>query len=155
MSQISTMISIKIKTLAAELIAGFLLLLFAYTAAYKIIDNELFVFQMRLAPFPYMVQLAPFLGWLIPGVELMSAFGLLFDRYRLKSLYGSVILLAIFEFYIATMMLSGSHLPCTCGGIISTMSWKAHLFFNAVCICLGIFAIKQYKKNHNHNSLII
>jgi hypothetical protein len=155
MSQISTITSIKIKTLAAELITGFLLVLFAYTGTCKIIDNELFVFQMRLAPFPYMVQLAPFFGWLVPAVELMIAFGLLVTRYRLKSLYAAVVLLVIFEFYITTMMLSGSHLPCTCGGIISTMSWKAHLFFNAACVFLGMFAIKQYKKNHNDHSPII
>jgi len=155
MNQISMTNSGKIKTLAGEIITGLLLLLFAYTATYKVIDNELFVFQMRLAPFPYMVRLAPFFGWLIPGVELMIAFGLVFARYRLKSLYVSVILLVVFEIYIATMMFSGSHLPCTCGGIIATMSWKAHLLFNAACIFLGIFAIKQYKKNHNDNSLII
>jgi len=45
------------------------------------------------------------------------------------------------------MLLSGQHLPCTCGGIISKMSWKQHLGFNALFILVGLIGIIKTKKN--------
>jgi hypothetical protein len=128
-----------------DVVTSLLVLLFVYTGVSKLIENDLFVFQMRLAPLPIMVNLAPYLGWIIPTVELLIATGLLINRFRLLALYSSVALLMLFMGYIITMMLSGSHLPCTCGGIISTMSWKAHLVFNFTFIILGLLAIKQSK----------
>jgi hypothetical protein len=120
-----------------------LLLLFAYTATSKLIEHGLFVFQMRLAPLPYMINLAPILGWLIPTIEAILAAALYTQRYYIKALYGSGILLCLFEAYIVAMMLSGSHLPCSCGGIISTLSWKAHLVINALLVLLTIIALRM------------
>jgi putative oxidoreductase len=123
-----------------------LLVLFAYTATIKFLDYNKFVFQMRLAPLPLMKFAAPMLGWLMPAIEMAIAIGLLFIRFRLTALYTSVILLLVFEIYIIGMLLSGHDLPCTCGGIISKMSWKQHLAFNAIFILVGLTGILQYRK---------
>jgi putative oxidoreductase len=128
-----------------KVITALFVLLFAYTATSKFLDYNLFVFQMRLAPLPMMILVAPILGWLMPSIELIIAISLLFGRFRLNALYASVILLLIFEFYIVGMLLSRQHLPCTCGGIISTMSWKQHLIFNGVFIAIGLTAIVKLK----------
>ena len=128
-----------------QTITTLFVLLFAYTATSKFLDYSLFVFQMRLAPLPMMILLAPILGWLMPFIELIIAVSLLFGRFRLNALYASVILLLIFDFYIVGMLLSHQHLPCTCGGIISMMSWKQHLIFNGVFIAAGLSAILQLK----------
>jgi hypothetical protein len=133
-----------------ETVTLLLIILFAYTAASKFLDYDKFVFQMRLAPVPVMLWLAPTLGWLVPVIETLLVIGLsigLFNpRLLHKSLLASITLLSLFEIYITAMLLTGRHLPCTCGGIISTMSWQLHLVFNAVFIVLGVLAIR-YPKN--------
>ena len=133
-----------------ELIPVLLILLFTYTATSKFLDYDKFVFQMRLAPVPLMIPLAPVLGWVVPLVEtiiaLVLALGYFNSRLKIWGLYASVILLSAFEIYIAIMLLSGSHLPCTCGGIISQMGWKQHLFFNGFFIIGGFLTIKYSEK---------
>jgi hypothetical protein len=49
--------------------------------------------------------------------------------------------------YIAIMLLSGSHLPCTCGGIISDVGWKEHLYFNGLFIIISILSIRHLQKH--------
>jgi putative oxidoreductase len=134
------------KELLLECCIFLLLLLFTYTAISKFLDYGLFVFQMQRAPLPLMKSVAPILGWLMPTIEMLIVIGLLITRFRLKALCSSVILLTMFEIYITGMLLANQHLPCTCGGIISTMSWKQHLFFNAFFISIGIIAIIRVKK---------
>jgi hypothetical protein len=111
---------------------------------------------MRLAPVPLMKILAPILGWLVPAVEFILAValavGMFLPAIKIKAIQGSVLLLVVFEIYIAIMLLSGSHLPCTCGGIISTMGWKQHLFFNAFFIIVAFFSIKYLKKHITSSS---
>jgi len=101
------------KPILTEIFAALLLLLFAYTATSKFLDYNLFVFQMKRAPLPFMQTVAPLLGWLLPVVEMVIVFGLLIARFRLRALYGSVILLIVFEVYITGMLLTNLHLPCT------------------------------------------
>jgi hypothetical protein len=137
-------------SIITKIIIFLFVLLFAYTSTSKFLDYQLFVFQMRLAPLPGMTTLAPILGWVIPVIESLLVIGLLSTRYCVKSLYTSVILLLLFEAYITAMLLTGRHLPCTCGGIISTLGWKTHLLFNAVYIALGLFAIRQFKHLEHH-----
>ena len=118
-------------------------LLFAYTALSKFLDYNLFVFQMRRAPLPLIQAMAPVLGWIVPLIEICLVIGLLTNRYSSKAQIASVGLLIIFEFYITGMLLSGYPLPCSCGGIISKMSWKQHLIFNAAFIIIGLAGILQ------------
>jgi uncharacterized membrane protein YphA (DoxX/SURF4 family) len=128
-----------------------LCLLFVYTAASKFLDFDKFVFQMRLAPVPLMKILSPVLGWVVPVIEMVIAIslavGFFYPAVKTKGLYASVILLSAFEIYITIMLLSGSHLPCTCGGIISQMGWKQHLFFNGFFIIVGILSIRYLQKH--------
>jgi hypothetical protein len=117
----------------------------------KFLDYDKFVFQMRLAPVPLMKIFASFLGWVVPAIEMVIAIsltvGFFYPAIKTKGLYASVMLLSTFEIYIGIMLLSGSDLPCTCGGIISNMGWKEHLFFNAFFIIGGILSIKYLQKH--------
>jgi len=137
-------------TYLKEVVPLLLIILFVYTATSKFLDYEKFVFQMRLAPVPFMKPLAPILGWTAPIVEMIIAIVLALGcfTYSLKrrGLLASVILLSAFEIYIIIMLLSGSPLPCTCGGIISQMGWKQHLIFNGFFIIGGILTIKYSEK---------
>lgn len=132
-----------------EICIALIVLLFAYTGVSKFLDYDKFVFQMRLAPLPLMIILAPVLGVVMPVIELLIAMALLFNPTRLKALYATIGLLIAFEFYISGMMLTGRHLPCTCGGIISEMGWGQHLLFNMLFILISIttiYLIKNIKR---------
>ena len=133
-----------------QLVTLLLIALFTYTATSKFLDYDKFVFQMRLAPVPLMSLLAPVLGWVVPAIEMLIAItlaaGFFYVPLKIKGLWASVILLTIFEVYIMAMLLSGSHLPCTCGGIISQMGWKQHLIFNAFFIIGGMLSINFLRK---------
>lgn len=132
-------------TFFKELVPILLILLFSYTATSKFLDFHKFVFQMSLAPVPLMKTFAPILGWVVPTLEFLIittlAIGFFYPTIKKGGLYASVLLLIVFEIYIATMLLSGSHLPCTCGGIISTMGWTQHLWFNGFFIIAGTLSI--------------
>jgi len=111
-----------------------LILLFGYTAFSKLMEYDKFIFQMRLAPVPFMRWAAPILAWLVPLMELgivaMLVGGLFKERWRLAGFFSSFCLLLSFQIYISMMMLSGSKLPCTCGGLVSSLSWGYHLLLN-------------------------
>jgi len=147
----------------ADIVSFLLLILFVYTATSKFLDYDKFVFQMKLAPLPLMKLTAPILGWLIPTIEVLLAItlaiGIIESGYQLTGIYASLILLFLFEIYISGMLFSGMKLPCTCGGIISKMSWKQHLSFNALFIILSLTAIAtskklKYKPNLTTNQVI-
>ncbi|MDB4918416.1 MauE/DoxX family redox-associated membrane protein [Mucilaginibacter sp.] len=143
-----------------EVISVLLIILFTYTATSKLLEYDKFVFQMRLAPVPYIIPLAPFIGILVILAELLIVVALLTKKFRLWGLFASLFLLISFEIYISTMLISGLNLPCSCGGIISFMGWKQHLFFNGAFIVLCIIGIVFCKKqnvlregpadNHSH-----
>lgn len=128
-----------------------LMLLFGYTAFSKLLEYDKFIFQMRLAPAPLMAWAAPVLAWLLPMVEFlivgMLIVGLYSERYRFVGFYASFFLLLIFQVYIFIMLFSGSKLPCTCGGIISKMSWTQHLWYNGAFMLVAVLpVIMHYKR---------
>lgn len=129
------------------IITSLVILLFMYTAISKLLDYNKFVFQMRLTPIPFIWQVAPVLGIVLPILELALTTLIFFDRTRLIGFWTSLVLMFLFEGYIFWMKLveyqTGVKLPCTCGGIISKMSWTTHFIFNAVFIVLMIIAIKK------------
>lgn len=131
--------------------AVFVILLFSYTAVSKLSDYKTFVFQMQLAPLPLIKTVAPFIGRILPWVEIVLALMLSVERTRKLAAKIALILMILFEIYISWMQIvsiqTGIKLPCTCGGIISSLGWVQHLFFNALVILLLALSIHWQKKN--------
>lgn len=129
----------------AELIsfisAILLIILFGYAASSKVSSYREFVAQMELAPLKIMKSNAGILGWFIPLIEILIVMLLAKEGWRREGFFASLTLLAVFEIYIAAMLLSGMDLPCTCGGIISKLSWKDHLLFNGFFIVVAILPL--------------
>lgn len=128
-----------------------LVMLFGYTAFSKLLEYDKFIFQMRLAPAPLMAWAAPLLAWLVPVVEFLIVgllvMGLYVERWWFTGFYASFFLLLVFQIYIIVMLFSGAKLPCTCGGIISKMSWTQHLWFNgAFMLVAALPVIMHYKR---------
>jgi len=123
-----------------NLITAALIFLWVYAAMSKLINYEQSRSQMLNQVFSK--NIAKFLVWAVPLTELLLSGLLSFFKTRLIGLYGSLILLISFTVYIGLVM---NHVfgrvPCSCGGVLSKMSWEQHLIFNVVFIVLTIGAI--------------
>jgi hypothetical protein len=136
-----------------EIISFLLILLFVYAAFSKLFEYNTFKFQLTNSLF--LKSFAGMIAWFIPAMELIVAALLTVKHTRRIGLYGSFILLLIFTIYIAGMLLSGIHLPCSCGGIIQHLTWKQHLLFNLFFLVLAFTGIELETKpklqmSHQH-----
>jgi hypothetical protein len=130
-------------TLLTNLISSSFIFLFAYTAISKLLEYKSFAFTLSESPLIH--KGAGVLAWLIPASELVIVLLLFFSTTQLKGLYGAVLLLLVFTSYLILMLLSDSKLPCSCGGVISGMSWKEHVGFNILFMVLGGIGIRRKK----------
>jgi hypothetical protein len=136
-----TLLSIRL----TNLIAFLLIFLFVYTAGNKLFSHATFTAQLR--GYPLLKTYRQVFSWVVPVAELLVAGLLLLPPYRLIGLYASLILLSLFTCYVLLLMVvAAGHLPCPCGGILSTMSWPGHMAFNTACIGLTVIAIWSVKK---------
>lgn len=131
------------KAITNEIICVLLILLYSYTAFSKSLRYESFVNVLERSPL--IGKGAATAGWLLPTVEFSVALLLLFPQTRKYGLYFSVVLLLLFTGYLIYMVLFAATLPCSCGGVISNMTWKQHIFFNLFFIIINIAAIRSYR----------
>jgi len=118
-----------------ELIAAAFILLFAYTGFSKLIDHEVFLNALQHSPVTS--PLSGALVYLVPIDELAVAGLLLIPAFRRVGFLLATLAMAIFTTYIAWLLLTAEELPCSCGGVISALSWKQHLVFNIFFLALG------------------
>ena len=127
------------KAFLLELICAWFFLLFIYTGISKLLTYRTFVWDLGRDPL-IGHTLAVLIGIILPVLEIIIGIMLLSPPQRKKGLYGLLILLASFTFYIRYML----HSPirhCTCGGVLRTMTWKQHFWFNVGCVLLSIGGI--------------
>ena len=129
---------------AAFFISIVLIFLFAYTAGSKLIDSKGFI--AVLSQVPLIGRGAGVVAILLPLAELLIALLLIFERTRLLGLWASLVLLVLFTVYLGYMVLFVAHLPCSCGGVVSRMSWRQHVVFNSGLIVLTMIGIRSMKK---------
>lgn len=127
------------KSNAVLLIASLFVLLFVYTALSKWLSLE--SFRAVIAQSPLVGRYPGVIAWLLPAVELWVAGLLLFNGSRRLGLYASLALMILFTGYILFMLLVAPQLPCSCGGVLQVLSWRAHIFFNLCWILLALSAI--------------
>lgn len=114
--------------------------LWVYAAMSKVLNYEQSRMQMMNQVFPAMINAV--LLWVIPITELFIAGLLLFSKSRTAGLILSAILLFLFSGYVLLVMLNVfGRIPCSCGGIISKLSWGQHLVFNLTFLALAILGL--------------
>lgn len=138
---------------AIQIICTLLILLFVYAGVSKLLGYA--EFRMQLGRAPFIASYAGIIAWLVPTIELVIVAMLTIMRTRKMGLYASLILMIIFTGYIAGMLLSGTHLPCSCGGVINGLSWGQHLMFNIFFILLSITGIALVKMENKLMTLKI
>jgi hypothetical protein len=134
--------------LIADSISAMVLLLLLYAAFSKLADYAAFKFSLERSPL--LRPFAPSITWLLPAVEITIAVLLFIPSTRSKGLYGALCLISLFTVYLAAMLLFSPGLPCNCGGVLKSLSWPQHIFFNLFFILLSAIGILLYKK-HQQN----
>lgn len=124
-----------------------LTILFVYTAVSKL--NQLDVFQLRLERMPYISSYASLISVGVPFLELVIAGLLWFPKHRTIALYASFILLGLFATYIIIVLRYSDSIPCSCGGVISTLGWRDHILLNISFMVLALLGILWSKKQYN------
>jgi uncharacterized membrane protein YphA (DoxX/SURF4 family) len=142
---------LKKKNTYVEIICALLIILFIYTGLNKMMDIDKFKYEMGRSPF--IQDMSGFIAYTLPAGEMLLALLLIIKRTRLLGLYLSFALMALFTGYIWLMLNYAYDLPCSCGGIISKMSWHQHLVFNAVFTGLAIVAVVLQSKINSANSI--
>jgi hypothetical protein len=134
-----------------EMIVVAYTILFLYTSISKLMDYT--VFKEQVAASPILAPVSKLIAGGLPWTEILVTVLLIVPRWRLKGLYASLFLMTAFTIYIAATLAFSDHIPCSCGGIISEMSWTQHLIFNTVFIGLAITGIVLTKKVLKSNKL--
>jgi len=129
----------KSNTRIAEFISYFFILLFCYAAISKLLDFE--NFQNQVSESPLLNEFSQILPYTVIIIEFLIAGLLCYRKTRTTGLIGSFVLMLVFTGYIALLLSTSQHLPCSCGGILEKMSWHQHLYFNMGCVILTIIAL--------------
>ncbi|MES2457899.1 MAG: MauE/DoxX family redox-associated membrane protein [Bacteroidota bacterium] len=137
-------LSTKNRLLITDVICYLFVLLFVYTAAGKLITIE--TFKDVLTKYPLLSGYSTIIAYLIPVSELLVATLLIIPATKKYGIIASLGLMTLFITYIIYMFVTKSSLPCSCGGIISKLSWQQHIWFNSIFVLLALLALKIYKK---------
>lgn len=127
------------RKLAVYFLTLLFIFLFSYAALSKLISYS--VFKDQLTQVPFLAFAAPFLIWAIPGVELLVVVLLLWPSLRRWGILAFLGLMIVFTGYLVYTLYFSPYTPCSCGGIISGMSWKSHILFNLLFIGLAVLAL--------------
>jgi len=118
--------------------------LFVYTAREKLLDHERFL--AGLSRVGFIGKWALPLSFLVPAAELLTALLLLFAKSNRLGLLCFIGVMGLFSVYILVALIWLEKLPCHCGGIIESLSWREHLLFNLGFIALAGLALKLKRK---------
>jgi len=123
-----------------EVITALLVVLFTYTAVSKLVDiND---FRETMYNQPFSLWLGDIVTWLVPVAELLVVALLLIAPLRIWGLFMSFSLMLTFSIYVALVYANAfGRVPCSCGGVIASMSWGAHLVFNIAFTGLSAIAL--------------
>ncbi len=128
------------RKITVEVIVFLYNLLFVYAAVSKLIGYERFIAQLKQSPLLY--AYAETIVWVIPGLELGITLMFVFQRTRALGLYFATGLMVGFTAYILAILYLSPVVPCSCGGVLEVMGWKAHLGFNLGFVALGFIGIR-------------
>ncbi|TGV03605.1 MauE/DoxX family redox-associated membrane protein [Flavivirga rizhaonensis] len=140
----------KTKNILLEIICLLLVVLFVYAATNKMFD---FVnFKRQLGESPLLGDFSNVVAWFIPTIEIIIAFLLVIPKFKAWGLYASLILMSLFTIYLFIILnfVPREDIPCSCGGILNKMGWKAHIYFNLFFVIMAATGIKvhSYQKKH-------
>lgn len=116
-----------------------LILLWSSTGLSKLLEYSQFTEQITTI---LGEDLAKPVSITIPSLELIAAMTLPFQKTRTFGLYLSLTLMTAFTAYVI-LVITGyfGPAPCTCGGIITALSWKQHLAINIILLLITLYSL--------------
>jgi hypothetical protein len=131
-----------------KIVIASLVLLWSYTASVKLLNINEFRQQMLKQALP--LSLNKSLVWMLPSVEVLTTALLLLKRLQHLGLWVSFMLMLSFSGYVG-LVVAGYYkrIPCSCGGVLQSMSWNIHLGFNLFFLLLtyiGIFLSNRERR---------
>ena len=124
---------------AFDFISALFIALFAYTAVDKL--RHLPTFNNSLQGSTLLKNYEPVLRYAVPTIEMLLVVLLLLPKTRLAGLIGATTLMAVFTLYVGLVLSTPTNVPCSCGGIVASLSWSGHLWVNGIFTGLGTVAI--------------
>ncbi len=126
----------KTKNTIIDIICILLITLWIYTAMSKLMDFA--VFKVQLSRQAFISGYATLFAWLLPLIELVAAMLLMFSITRKAGLLLSFSLMTVFTAYIG-MIAFGivEKTACSCGGVLSSLGFKEHFWFNLFFLALS------------------
>jgi len=116
-----------------------LIILWTYAAIGQVLQWE--NFRIRMSQFPFIGEYGGILVWLVPGIEIVIALLFFFPRLKDEAYLASFILLLVFTAYIIVVLNFADSVPCSCNGVIGSLSWKEHIIFNVGFGLLSLFGL--------------
>lgn len=134
-----------------ECICYLLVILFVYAAVSKLLVFQ--DFKVQIGKSPMLTTFRDWLVWIVPLLEIGIALSLLSPRFKVLGLYASFGLMISFTTYIIIILKFVDHIPCSCGGILESLGWKEHLFFNSFFIFISFVGILIYSSRNKKKTL--
>lgn len=136
------------KEILISLLAGFIIILFFYTGFSKILDMRDFHGAMHKQPLPQ--WLITTLIWTLPSIEIIVAILLLIAKTRKIGFILSTILMLSFTIYVGLGIAHAfKYVPCSCGGVIRTLTWPQHFVFNVLFLGIAVIGLLLEKSQKN------
>ncbi|MBW7941213.1 MAG: hypothetical protein H3C64_02195 [Candidatus Kuenenia stuttgartiensis] len=133
------------KTKPFDWITAAFIILFTFTAVNKLLDSS--TFRIALVQSPLLAYYADFLGVAVPVTELVIVAMLIVSATRKIGIWLSLFLIIIFTFYISYLLLFVRDMPCNCGRILKSLSWKSQLTVNLLLIAITGYALFDLKRS--------
>jgi putative oxidoreductase len=96
-------------------------------------------FQSGILKQPFSDELGYMLIYSLPILEMAIVILLVSSKYRWMGFVLSSFLMMTFTGYIAIALMGAwDKIPCGCGSVISSMSWKQHLWFNLFFLAISL-----------------
>ena len=140
------------RKIVIEIIAFIFIVLFMYTGISKFFIEHT-VFEEQIKQSPILKHFSTPIVWGLPLVEFLASVLLVIPKWRYKGLLLSFGLMTGFTIYVLSLISSSKELPCSCGGIISLLSWKDHLILNLFLLLISLVGIYLQKDSLRRQSL--
>lgn len=132
-----------------EVAASLLILLFAYTGISKAAGVPQLIIMLRQSFGPLLYDAV--WAYVLIGTELLAVLLLLTPSLRPAGFLLSSFLMTLFLLYTIYGWIHPRDMPCSCGGVISGMSWPVHTVFNGVFWLIAFYgSVSSIKKRFNY-----
>lgn len=141
------------RKIVVEIISMLFIFLFVYAAVAKLLDVE--KFWVQIGQSPILTDIAWFVAWFIPIIEIVISVLLVMPRFRLTGFLGAFGLMVLFTAYIISILQFSEHIPCACGGVLQSLGWTQHLIFNIGFILLAVIGIVLHSREQKLSNQVI